>query len=100
MKRARLVLGMWLCRPMYMAPEILKHRQRDSSQGASLYDGRAADVYSLGVLLFVMLYGQYPFPQDRTIPEQISAALEGNFTFPESISISAKAKDLIQVGDV
>ncbi len=34
----------------YMAPEIIR------SSGA--YDGRAADVWSCGVMLYVLLYGQ------------------------------------------
>ena len=38
----------------YMAPEV-----RDLSQGKS-YDPKKADVYSLGVCLFVLLFKQFP----------------------------------------
>jgi len=44
--------------PAYLAPEMLDQRQ---------YDGPGVDVWSCGVMLYVMLVGSYPFedPQDR-----------------------------------
>jgi serine/threonine-protein kinase SRK2 len=44
--------------PVYMAPEVL-------TAGASHkdYDGRFADIWSAGILLFVMLFGGYPFDE-------------------------------------
>jgi len=38
----------------YVAPEIVL---------SQLYNGMAADMYAVGVILFVMLYKTYPFPQ-------------------------------------
>lgn len=38
--------------PSYMAPEIVKKQE---------YYGKPADVWALGVLLFAMLYGKFPF---------------------------------------
>lgn len=38
--------------PSYMPPEILKKKE---------YEGPAADMWSLGVVLYAMLHGCYPF---------------------------------------
>jgi len=44
-------------KPFYTAPEI---------QSSKPYDGKKADVYSLGVCLFIMLHGHYPLPAKYT----------------------------------
>ena len=44
--------------PSYMAPEIVQKKE---------YDGKAVDMWALGVLLFAMLTGTFPF---RGISEQ------------------------------
>lgn len=37
---------------MYMAPEILSHNNK--------YDGKAADIYNLGYILFMTIFRMYP----------------------------------------
>lgn len=72
--------------PQYWAPEMLKAKGR---QG---YDERV-DLWSLGVLLYVMLYGRYPFRGDNA-NEQIK---NGTFELSRAKSPpSEDAQDLIR----
>lgn len=60
------------------------------------YDGRALDIWSAGVCLYVMLTGMYPF-EDENDPESHEATWKniqsGAFSFPDWIS--TQARDLI-----
>jgi len=53
----------------YMAPEIFAGVQ---------FDGRAADVYSLGVVLFTMLVGFPPYSQPSTADKRFEMIINGN----------------------
>ncbi|XP_076892515.1 CBL-interacting protein kinase 32-like [Bidens hawaiensis] len=65
--------------PNYVAPEVLNDRG---------YDGATADLWSCGVILFVLLAGYLPFDDSNLINlyKKISAA---EFTCPPWISFSA-----------
>ena len=52
--------------PAYIAPEILARGQ---------YDGRQVDIWSLGVILFVMLAGRYPF-EDPAQPRNMRRTMQ------------------------
>ncbi|XP_019734905.1 tribbles homolog 2-like [Hippocampus comes] len=68
--------------PAYVGPELL-------ASGKASYSGRAADVWSLGVSLYTMLMGRYPFQDTR--PAALFAKIRrGAFSLPAWLSPPAK----------
>lgn len=69
--------------PSYMAPEIIAKRE---------YYGETADIWALGVILFYMLNGDFPFKgsSERELFRKISS---GTFLMPSHFS--KKASELI-----
>ncbi|XP_030586086.1 tribbles homolog 2-like [Archocentrus centrarchus] len=68
--------------PAYVGPELL-------SNGNGSYSGRAADIWSLGVSLYTMLIGRYPF-QDTQPAALFAKIRRGAFSLPEWLSPEAK----------
>ena len=70
--------------PSYMAPEIVKKQK---------YNGINADMWSLGILLYILLIGSYPFigENERDLYKNI---IKGEFNY-KTIKISEEAKFLI-----
>ncbi|KAL2893388.1 CBL-interacting serine/threonine-protein kinase 9 [Bienertia sinuspersici] len=66
--------------PNYVAPEVL------TDHG---YDGTSADVWSCGVILFVLMAGYLPF-DDHNIINLYKKIENANFVFPPWISSGAK----------
>lgn len=66
--------------PNYVAPEVLE------DQG---YDGAMADLWSCGVILFVLLAGYLPF-EDSNIMALYKKISDAEFTFPPWMSFPAK----------
>ncbi|RIB06014.1 kinase-like domain-containing protein [Gigaspora rosea] len=66
--------------PNYAAPEVISGR---------LYAGPEVDVWSCGVILFVMLCGRLPF-DDEYIPTLFKKINGGIYTLPSFISVEAK----------
>lgn len=81
--------------PAYLAPEVIM-----TTKGKT-YDGKVADIWSCGVMLYVMLVGAYPFerPEDKTDPQKlqkmIQRILRVEYDFPPGMRLSHELKDLM-----
>ncbi|XP_013409915.1 tribbles homolog 2-like [Lingula anatina] len=71
--------------PAYVSPEILCAN--------TPYSGKAADMWSLGVILYTMLFGRYPF-HDTEPSALFRKILRGQYNVPETVS--SKARCLIR----
>jgi tribbles-like protein len=67
--------------PAYVSPEILNSEP--------CYSGKCADVWSLGVILYTMLVGRYPF-HDTEPSSLFTKIRRGKFTVPDFVSSQAK----------
>jgi len=76
--------------PQYFAPEVLQ--RKNTVYGSGTYS-LAADMWSLGVVAFVLLEGSYPF-KDGTLNQQIMQA-GYSFSAPAWSKVSAEAKDFV-----
>jgi serine/threonine protein kinase len=74
--------------PAYVGPEILDLYQKS-------YSGRAADMWSLGVLLYVMLYGRYPF-YDTTPARLFAKIRHAQIHLTDENGVSFEARLLIR----
>lgn len=66
--------------PAYVAPEVLRKKG---------YDGSKADLWSCGVILYVLLAGFLPF-QDENIMNMYRKVFKAEFVYPPWISTDAK----------
>eukprot|EP00955_Chlamydomonas_euryale_P100571 365294-Chlamydomonas_euryale.AAC.6 len=75
-----------------IAPEVIL--------SASHYDGKTADIWSCGVMLFSMLFGQFPFHPSEAGPDLnsliISTIISKEFAVPTGIPISNECHDLLE----
>eukprot|EP01118_Nematostelium_gracile_P002318 TRINITY_DN1254_c0_g1_i3.p1 TRINITY_DN1254_c0_g1~~TRINITY_DN1254_c0_g1_i3.p1 ORF type:complete len:304 (-),score=59.35 TRINITY_DN1254_c0_g1_i3:174-1085(-) len=74
----------------YCAPERLSQEQ----------ESKAVDIWSIGCILYFLLYGVPPFYSNKEDEEEcedeiFDSVIEANVTFPEHKNISNQAKDLI-----
>lgn len=71
--------------PIYMAPEVLK---------GSVYDNRA-DIWSLGVILYEMIYGFCPY-EESSISKLIGLIDNTLLKFPPDVPVSSNTKNLLK----
>jgi serine/threonine-protein kinase SRK2 len=82
--------------PAYLAPEVIM-----TTKGQT-YDGKIADIWSCGVMLYVMLVGAYPFerPEDKhdnqKLQKMIQRILRVEYEFPPHVRVSRECKDLLK----
>ncbi|XP_064204194.1 tribbles homolog 1 [Anguilla rostrata] len=67
--------------PAYVSPEILN--------GSGSYSGKQADVWSLGIMLYALLVGRYPF-HDSDPGALFSKIRKGQFCLPDGLSPQAR----------
>lgn len=72
--------------PYYIAPEVFLQK----------YNSKI-DIWSMGVVLYIMLSGKVPFP-GRSEPEIIQNVIKGEFHFNHAAfqNVSDQCKDLIK----
>lgn len=86
----------------YMAPEVIRATDQ--------YDGKLADIWSCGVMLYVMLFGAYPFESPQRRPGQDKARLDSmmqrilhtEWSIPADVDVTPECRDLLRkllVGD-
>ena len=79
----------------YLAPEVI------TTTTGQTYDGKIADIWSCGVMLYVMLTGSYPFERqgDKTSPQRlqmmIGRILKVDYKFPSTVRPSDELQDLL-----
>ena len=73
--------------PAYVSPEIL-------AAADSTYSGRAADIWSLGVILYTMLIGRYPFHDSDPI-SLFRMIRNGRYAIPKR-AVSEQAECLVR----
>ena len=77
--------------PQYFAPEVLM--RKSTVKGVGSY-GRSADMWSIGVILFILLSGTFPFEEDNLLDAIESA--QYSTEREEWGDVSASAKHLVQ----
>ena len=73
--------------PSYMAPELVKKAE---------YDGSKVDMWALGVLLFCLLTGSFPF-KGTSEAELYSRIMRGWYKFPQGHrNLTKETRQIIQ----
>lgn len=72
--------------PAYISPDVLSGKP---------YAGKPSDMWALGVVLFTMLYGQFPFYD--SVPQELFAKIKtAEYTIPDDGRVSEDTKGMIR----
>lgn len=80
----------------YLSPEVIQ------SAGKKAYNGRAADVWAMGVILFRLVAGKYPFERDcdRSQPHCMHSLAKrvcnAEYYLPSDVEIAPEFEDLLR----
>ena len=72
--------------PAYISPDVLSNKP---------YQGKPSDMWALGVVMFTMLYGQFPF-YDSAPQELFNKIKSAEFTIPEDGRVSEDTVSVIR----
>ena len=83
--------------PDYMAPELIGAPSRMKGKGVG-YDPIKIDIFAMGVTLYLMLVGRYPFedPTNHSTLSTMRNIRAGNFTRPQKGTIHEDVLNLIE----
>ena len=74
--------------PAYLPPELIQKKR--------IYYPAKIDVWSCGVSLYVMLFGEYPFPDQDDIKMMLRNICRGRYEIPKDTYISKECRDILQ----
>jgi len=76
----------WCGSPVYTPPEVVLRRQ---------YNGISMDIWSLGVVLYVLVTGGMPWRLESNVVKNIDDLIAGNYEIPDFLRVSKDCADLI-----
>ena len=78
--------------PAYLSPEMLTQKKKGASSG---YLPKPADIWSIGVVLYTLLFGFLPFYDSR--PDLLfKKIVNAEFYMPCTIRLSSQTRHLVQ----
>ncbi|CAK8578685.1 unnamed protein product [Lathyrus sativus] len=75
--------------PSYIAPEIFSRKE---------YDGKLADVWSCGVILYIMLVGEFPFGDQKdlqNLKKIMNQIMLVQYKIPDTVHMSQDCRNLL-----